>query len=404
MAAAGALGRTAPVARRVVIVVVLLAACTVGHYVTPHDQVAAHEFLFKATYVPIILAGLWFGVKGGLATSAATSVIYLVHVQHQLGGGLLAGNLGRTLDIVLYNAIALVTGVLAESHVRARRRAEGLAEERAALHDQLEASYQALQHRTEELLETEDELRHADRLVTLGELAAGLAHEIRNPLSGLSGAAQVLCRDGLDDETRTEFSAILQKETDQLNRVVHDFLGFVSEELGQVQEADLAELMRRAAESVKTEAERHSVDVVVSVPEQVRVETTPILLEHVLLSLLRNAVDAMPDGGTVTLTGEARGEELVVAVRDAGDGIAPETQARLFEPFFTTKRGGVGLGLFIARRIARGLGGDIAVTSEPGEGTEFTVGLPLRSRGRPEARVFPAGSREGENGDQDTAS
>ncbi len=390
-------------ARRVVIVVMLLATCTVAHYLTPHGQTAAHEFLFKVTYVPIILAGLWFGVKGGLVTSAATSGLYLFHVQHQLGGRLLAGNLGPTLDIVLYNVIALVTGVLAESQVRARRRAEGLAEERAALHEELEASYQALQHRTEELLETEEELRRTDRLVTLGEMAAGLAHEIRNPLSGLSGAAQVLCRDGLDDETRAEFGAILQKETDQLNRVVHDFLGFVNAQLGQVQEADLEELMRRAAESARTQARRRSVAVLVSVSEPVRIETTPVLLEHVLLSLLRNALEAMPNGGTVTLSSEVRGDELVVAVRDMGDGTTPEAQARLFEPFFTTKRGGVGLGLFIARRIARGLGGDIAVTSEPGEGTEFSVGLPLRSRGRPAARVLSAGSRGEENGDEDTA-
>ena len=370
-------------ARRAAIVVALLALFTAGHFLTPHGQRAVHEFLFKATYAPIILAGLWFGVKGGLATSVATSLLYVLHVEHQLGGELLGGNIGPTLDILLYNGIAALTGLLSEGQLRARLRAEQFARERAELHAQLAASYRALRQRTEELLHTEEELRDADRLVTLGDMAASLAHELRNPLSGLSNAALVLSRDGVDSETRAEFRAIIEKETDQLNRVVHDFLGLASAQHSQSREIDLQEFLEHAAASVSDAARERSVTVQVRLAQSVLVQTIPVLLERVVNSLVRNAVEAMPHGGTVTLWGEVRGDELLLSVRDTGEGIAPEARERLFEPFYTTKQGGVGLGLFFARRIARGLGGDITAAPGVQKGTEFTVRVPLGAGVRP---------------------
>ncbi len=376
-------------ARRAAIVVVLLALCTGGHFLTPHGERPVHEFLFKATYAPIILAALWFGVKGGLATSVVTSALYVFHVEHQLGGELLTGNIGPTLDIFLYNAIAVLTGLLSERQLRARRRAEGLARERAELHAQLAASYKALRQRTEELLHTEEELRAADRLVTLGDMAASLAHELRNPLSGLSNAALVLCRDNVGPQTRAEFRTIIEKETDQLNRVVHDFLGLASAQHSQSREIDLGEFLRHAADSVSDAARERSVEVEVRVEGPERVQTIPVLLERVVLSLVRNAVEAIEGGGTVSLSGEVRGEELVLSVRDTGRGIPPEAMERLFEPFYTTKQGGVGLGLFFARRIARGLGGDITAVSQMGEGTEFTVRVPLEAGITPRSWVTP---------------
>lgn len=372
--------------RRAAIVIGLLALCTAGHFLTPRGDRPMHEFLFKATYVPIVLAGLWFGVKGGLATSVATSLLYVFHVEHQLGGQFLGGNIGPTLDIMLYNGIALLTGVLSERQLRARRRAEGLARERANLHAELAASYQALRQRTGELLHTEEELRAADRLVTLGDMAASLAHEIRNPLSGLSNAALVLCRDSVDKKTREEFRAIIEKETDQLNRVVHDFLGLASAQHSQSREIDLGEFLHHAADSVSDAARQQSIEVEVRLEKPERVQTIPVLLERVLLSLVRNAVEAIRDGGTVTLSGEVRGEEMVLSVRDTGEGIPAEAMERLFEPFYTTKQGGVGLGLFFARRIARGLGGDITAASQVGEGTEFLVRIPLGASVTPRER------------------
>jgi signal transduction histidine kinase len=203
--------------------------------------------------------------------------------------------------------------------------------------------------------------------------------------------------------TRDEFGDIVRKETEQLNKVVRDFLAFTRAQHDQSREADLAELMQRAVESVRTDASRRGVAVFVDVPEPVLIETTPILLEHVVLALLRNAVEAMPGGGTVTLSGDAADGELQIAVRDMGSGIAPGTEGRVFEPFFTTRQDGVGLGLFIARRIVRGLGGELTVSSEAGRGAEFVIRLPMRQEGSQAPGAF-ARERQGDGDADQTAS
>jgi signal transduction histidine kinase len=374
------------VIKRVICVVGLLLLCTIGHFTIPHHPMVWHEFLFKVTYVPIILAALWFGVKGGLLTSAVTSALYLVHIMLQLGHPL-SDNLGSTLDIVLYNGIALVTGLLSQAQVKARKRAERLAEEQASLRRELEASYQTLQRQTEELLEASEQLRRSERLAALGELTASIAHEIRNPLGGISGAAEIVGREGVAPEVRAEFSDILRKETARLNQAVQNILTFARGRKSEVRETDLGEVVRRVVRLVAHEAQQHSVSISQEIPAGLRIETDPLLLEHILLNLALNAVQAMPAGGAVTLSArKVAPGSVALTVRDTGPGIPAEVQAQMFKPFFTTKPGGTGLGLAIARRIAHGLGGEIHLQSEVGKGTEFTLEIPATTGSRKDAK------------------
>ncbi|MGO8703495.1 MAG: sensor histidine kinase [Candidatus Brocadiia bacterium] len=367
--------------KRVICVVALLLLCSIGHFTIFSSDTTWHEFLFKVTYVPIILAALWFGVRGGLVTSVATSVLYLVHVQRLTlpANCFLSMNLSYTLDIALYNGIALVTGLLSQAQVRARQRAERLAEEQASLRRELEASYQTLQRQTEELLEVSEQLRRSERLAALGELTASIAHEIRNPLGGISGAAEIVGREGVAPEVRAEFSDILRKETARLNQAVQNILSFARGRKSELRETDLGEVARRVVRLVAREAQQHSVSIAQEVPAGLRLQTDPLLVEHILLNLVLNAVQAMPDGGAVTLSARnpAPGS-VALTVRDTGPGIPAEVQAQMFKPFFTTKPGGTGLGLAIARRIAHGLGGEIRLQSEPGQGAEFTLEIPAQ--------------------------
>ncbi len=364
--------------KRIICVVALLLLCTIGHFTISHTLTTWHEFLFKVTYVPIILAALWFGVRGGLITSLVTSALYLVHVQRHFGGHFLSMNLSYTLDIVLYNGIALATGLLSQAQVRARNRAERLAEEQAALRRELEASYQTLQRQTEELLEASEQLRRSERLAALGELTASIAHEIRNPLGGISGAAEIVGREGVAPEVRAEFSDILRKETARLNQAVQNILTFARGRKSEIRETDLGEVAGRVVRLVAREAQQHSVSIAQEIPAGLRIRTDPLLIEHILLNLVLNAVQAMPDGGAVTLL-QRNGAPgfIALTVRDTGPGIPAEVQAQMFKPFFTTKPGGTGLGLAIARRIAHGLGGEIRLQSEPGKGAEFTLEIPV---------------------------
>jgi signal transduction histidine kinase len=365
--------------RRVIWVTLLLLACSVGHFLAPHEKTEWHEFLFKATYAPIILAALWFGVRGGLAASAATSLLYLLHVRYQLGGHLFTTNVGPTLDILLYNAIAFVTGLLSQRQLRARQRAERLADEQAGLRRDLEESYTALRHQTEELLRAEEQLRRTERLAALGELTAGIAHEIRNPLASITGAVQILTGDSLTPETRAEFTEILRKETARLDQAVRNILNFARTQRVERKPTSMQAVVERVLALADPEAQRHSVVLKHGIGEALTVETDPLLLEHILLNLVANAVQAMFKGGSVTVTAEPEGSDLVLLVKDTGPGIPPEMREQVFEPFVSTKPGGTGLGLSVARRIARGMGGDIVLHSTGSEGTIFATRIPLKA-------------------------
>jgi len=366
------------VRKRAVLVVALLLLCAVSHFLIPPHEHQWHEFLFKVTYVPIILAALWFGLRGGLAISATTSALYLAHVQWQLGGHATSDNLGHTLDIALYNGIALVTGLLAQAQTKARRRAERLAEEQSSLRRRLQESYQALQLQTEELLQASERLRQSERLAALGEVTAVMAHEIRNPLNGISGAAEIVGREDVTPTVRAEFAGILRKETARLNQAVHNILNLARDRKPEVRDTSLQEVAQRVVRLANREAEQRSVSLTDDIPAGLRFETDSLLLEHILLNLVLNGIQATPAGGAVTLAGRKNADSLVLAVRDTGPGIPPEVQARMFTPFFTTKPSGTGLGLAVARRFAHALGGEIRVQSAPGQETEFSLEIPLK--------------------------
>lgn len=385
--------------RRILLIVFLVALCTASHFLAPHHNTELHEFLFKVTYVPIILAALWFGVRGGLLTSVLITVLYSIHIKYQLGGHLLTTNLGWTLDVVLYNGIAVVTGALSQAQGRARRRAEQLAAEQSALRKQLEASYETLRKQTGELLETTEQLQRAERLAALGELTAGIAHEIRNPLNGISGAAEIVCRENTAPSVRAEFGDILRKETARLNQVVQNILNFGRIRKAETKETNLRDLVQRLITLTEKEAQEHQIAVIQEVPLDLRVTADPLLLEHVLLNLMLNAIQAMPTGGTLTMSAKVTGGRLRLAVRDTGPGIPPDVQTRVFNAFYTTKPGGTGLGLAIARRIARGMGGEIALNSEPGKGAAFTVEVPLAPRSTPPSGLFQGSSSDHEEKD-----
>lgn len=362
---------------RIALVAGLVSASTLAHVLIPHHAHVWHDFLFKFTYVPIVLAGLWFGTKGGLAAALATSVLHLGHVQFQLGGQLLGANLGRTLDIALYNLIAVVTGQLSTGQSRARRRAEEMAEEQAALRRRLEMSYDALRRQTEELFQAEEELRRSERLAALGELTASIAHELRTPVSGITGAAEIVGRENVPPETRAEFGEILRQEARRLDRFVRGILDFARTQQPDVAEVNVREAVERIFALLRKEAERAGATLANEVPGDIHLCTDPFLIEQILVNLTLNAIQAMTSGGTARVGALVRGDELRVMVSDEGPGMSAEEQERAFEPFFTTKSAGTGLGLSIVRRLARRMGGEVSVRIIPGQGTQFAVALPL---------------------------
>lgn len=239
----------------------------------------------------------------------------------------------------------------------------------------------------------EDRIRLADRLAMVGELAAGLAHEIRNPMASIAGSSQMLRESPeISEDSRTLLS-IIERESTRLNSLISDFLAFSGMSLRNPKIVSLSEIVQEVAEAVRAgEAREKGVEVGCSRRNGLFVEGDPEQLKQVLWNLVRNAIQATPAGGRVTLDlfPQVRHSErhVVVTVADTGTGVDSRIIGKIFTPFFTTKEGGTGLGLAISQRIVHFHKGFIEVRSTPGGGSAFSVFLPSSpdaARGGPAA-------------------
>jgi two-component system, sporulation sensor kinase E len=238
----------------------------------------------------------------------------------------------------------------------------------------------------------EAQLRRAESLASLTTLAAGIAHEIKNPLGAISIRMQLIER-ALQGKESVEASAIarhlgvVDEEIDRLNKIVVDFLFAVRPMDVRLMEADAGELLAQVAEVIAPEAERSGIMTELSVAEGLpRLQMDTRLMKQAILNLVKNAIAAMPGGGKLNLRAERKDDEVLVSVSDSGVGIPEEDLPKIFEPYFTTKENGTGLGLTITFKIVKEHRGEIAVKSRPGQGSTFTVSLPVPQK---ERRLLP---------------
>jgi two-component system sensor histidine kinase HydH len=240
-----------------------------------------------------------------------------------------------------------------------------------------------------------DRIRERDRLAALGEMAAGLAHEIRNPLGSIKGAAQLLAE---EPHAEGPYLGVITEEVERLNGVVSQFLTYARPMKGVGEWVDVNQVLARTLTLLN--AADHPCEIeLIAAPNLPQVRSEPELLRQVTLNLARNAIEAMGEAGghlviSTALTrrrqpdtsrGRYRGERVSfirIRFEDDGPGMPPEVLERLYIPFYTTKPGGTGLGLAICQRIVRSLDGTIEVSSRLGEGTTFSIYLPAADSSR----------------------
>ncbi|HZG77246.1 MAG TPA: PAS domain S-box protein, partial [Paenibacillus sp.] len=226
--------------------------------------------------------------------------------------------------------------------------------------------------------QAEDLLLRSEKLSIIGQLAAGVAHEIRNPLTSLRGFTQLLRRElGLE---RFYYIDTMLSELDRIAYIVNDFMSLSKPQLVSYRNRDIVETLRAVLQVIESEALLHNIAVhwdECGGPPLPPVRCDEHRIKQVFLNLLKNAIDAMPNGGAIRLSVEADDRELLVRIRDEGPGMPKELLERIGDPFFTTKSDGTGLGIMVCHRIIEAHNGSLRFTSEPGAGTTVHVCLPL---------------------------
>lgn len=223
----------------------------------------------------------------------------------------------------------------------------------------------------------ENQLHQAERLAALGEMVAGVSHEIKNPLGIIQSTAELLAGMPDADETQKRLSGVIREETGRLNGIVTEFLDFARPQTPNLQEASLADVLQKNLSFLEPELEKKGIRVEHNLDgRRFELQADPDLLYQAFLNILINAVQAQEAGGEVKVQVTQERDAHRVEIRDRGKGIDQENLSKLFNPFFTTKEQGTGLGLSIVKKIVEGHNGTIDILTRPGEGTSVVIRLP----------------------------
>ncbi len=234
----------------------------------------------------------------------------------------------------------------------------------------------------------EARLRRAESLASLTTLAAGVAHEIKNPLGSIGIHIQLMQRALQKEKGRRvvvdelrEYIDVVNEEVDRLNRIVVDFLFAVRPMNVELVESDLNSIVRDMLTFVRYELAENGIELVEELDDAVPpLRLDEKYIKQALLNLVKNAISAMPEGGMLRVATIKRGDETIVQLSDTGTGMRAEVLEKIFEPYFTTKDFGSGIGLTLVYKIVKEHMGDISVTSQEGEGSTFTITLPIPQR------------------------
>ena len=332
-----------------------------GHYLTPPEYLLWHGIFQRLYYLPVVYAAIAFGWPGGLAAAVVSGLFYVPHIlttwSHEKHYAL-----EQYAEIFMFLAVGVLTGVLADRE--RRRRAE------------LQATAEKLGHVYQELQDSFEQVKRADRLSAIGQLVAGLAHEIRNPLASIDGAAEVMLAADHPEDVRTETMSIIRKECARLNRLLTNLLDFARPRNPEWSAVDVPKVLDSVIDLVK-----HSAGKGIRFSRNTPDLLPPLLADEeqitqVVLNLTINAAQATPEGGEILVSARERDNGVLIQVRDEGIGISPGNLDKIFDPFFTTKESGTGLGLSVVHQIVGQLGGTVNVEKNADRGMTFSLFFP----------------------------
>jgi signal transduction histidine kinase len=330
---------------------------------TPDSWVFWNTFFQHLYFVPIVVAAIYFGWRGGLGAAILSGLCHASSLSFAPGAqGHPISYLALAMNFLFAGVVA---GILADRERRQKRVLQQTTQQLSAVYREFQDNFEGM--------------KRAERLYALGQLSAGLAHEVRNPLASIEGAAAILQKEPGTEERHHEFLEIIQKECRRLNRLLTNFLDFAKPRLPQYQAIEVGQVLDSVISLAAHAIGRKAIRLLKDLPPNPPIlECDPEQLKQVLLNLTINAIQAMPDGGEIVLAAKQQGEKILIQVRDQGSGISPANLDKTFDPFFTTKENGTGLGLPVAHQIVSQHGGVLSVENNVDKGTTFAVLLPLQ--------------------------
>lgn len=349
-------------ALKIGIIGVTILLVSVFHFGTSTDYRYLHEIYQRVYYIPILLAAFWFGPMFGFLTALAVSLIYMVHIQLDWAH-FPVYTFNQYAEIFLYHVVALIIGFLSDRERRQRKKLEVTSRELAEAYSRLQDTF--------------EQLRNADRLAALGQLSAGIAHEIRNPLASVKGSVEIIETEIPEGHPKREFVEIIREEMARLNGIVTEFLRFARPPRPSIERTSVNEIIEASLRLIQSEAENAGVRIERDLDKEIApTNVDPSQIRQVFLNVLLNGIQAMPDGGVLSVRSRSRDASIFVEVSDTGVGLSEEHLQQVFDPFFSTKESGTGMGLSISYQLVQSHGGEIRVHRNRKSGLTFGIELP----------------------------
>jgi two-component system sensor histidine kinase HydH len=338
------------------LIAITTATLALHYYGVLFEGIFGHSHLIhvihaRLCYIPIVLGAVWFGLRGGMITAVVISFFAFMYIILKPVTAPM-DLISEYTEIAFYLAIGGMAGILIDRERSSMRKKE----------------------------EAERKLQHAERLSLMGQMTASIAHEIKNPLGSIKGAAQILKADNLSADEKREFADIIEKETDRLNHVVTDFLSYARPTPTNLIDVDISEILNSAHKQLRYQARQQNILIEIEQNRMPVIKADPDKLRQVILNIMLNSFQAMPEGGKLSVSCrllDQKPKQVELEMADSGHGISSADIAKIFDPFFSTKSRGSGLGLATTQAIINEHKGRIRAESKEGKGTKFIITLPV---------------------------
>jgi len=341
------------------------------HSFTPGYMIFYHDTYRRLSYFPIAIGAILYGLKGGVCLAAMSCLAFVPHLFMFWARGPEA-YYSELSEIIFYLAAGIVIGLISSRENRLREKYKTLSEK-------LAGSYQRLHDQAAQLLKAEKQLGQSQKLSMLGHLSASLAHEIKNPLASIKGAAEILADEVPFNHPKHEFIEIMRSEIARLNHSVDDVLKYCrgrqhKDPSGQ---DHMGNIIRHVVSLLETSFKKKSIEVTItSNPDEGPFSTTKDAMIQVLMNILINAVDAVGENGRIIIDFGRDEKWCFIHISDDGPGIDELLIEKIFQSFVTFKEDGTGLGLSISKRIVESLNGNIYIEKSILGGARFSIFLP----------------------------